>query len=115
MSRLLKVAALLKRELAPKIQEIIPPDFGIVSITQVLVQSDLKEATIYISCLESTSEANVMRLLETNIRKLQDFINRRLSMRYVPKLKFKLDTGKTNTENVDKLLWEINREEKKAK
>jgi len=107
MRRVQRVEAQLRRELAPQIKEILGEKFGLVTLTHVAVQADLKEAKIYISCLESGSEGKILKVLAKHLPQFQQRLNRRLQMRTVPRISFFLDRSWENLDKVEELLLEI--------
>lgn len=103
------MAALLKKELAPLIEENLDKNLGIVTLTDVELQPDFKEAKVYISCFEDLNEKKVLRSLEEKAKEFQHILGRRLRMKFTPKITFVIDSGLENVGKVEKLLEEINR------
>lgn len=106
MRRLSQVAEVIKQELAPLIQNELPVEFGLVTLTDVEVQDDLKQAKIYVSCFEGDFD-KLLKVLEKNRSKFQKNLNRRLKMKYTPKIQFIPDKGFQNVCRVEDLLDKI--------
>lgn len=67
-------------------------DQGLVSITEVLVTPDLRHATVYVSHLgEESTHAEVLAGLQRAAPFMHAELMRRLKMRHVPQLEFRLD------------------------
>lgn len=65
---------------------------GLVSITEVVVSPDLRHANVYVSHLGNEAErAEVMKGLEHSQSYLHNELTKRLKLRYVPAIHFKLD------------------------
>ncbi len=65
---------------------------GLVSITEVVVSQDLRHANVYISHLGNEAErGEVMKGLEHSQSYLHNELTKRLKMRHVPAIHFKLD------------------------
>lgn len=98
------MAKLLKRELAPLIDEAIPEDLGMVTLTDVEVQRDFKEAKVYISCFNQSRENDVLKVLDGKLKDFQKILGSRLEMRYTSKISFHLDHSLKNVDKVEHLL-----------
>lgn len=109
MRRIEQVAKALKKELAPRVEELLGQKYGIVTLTDVKVQSDLKEAHVYVSCLDSKMEKKILQVLEKSAKDFQHFLGRRLQMRYTPKIIFRVDKGYENVDKVERLLSKIDK------
>lgn len=112
MRRLERVSAQLQKEVAIFIKELIPEERGLITVTAVEVQPDLKEAVAYISCFEKENQKQILRELDEVSPQIRRLLGTRLKMRYTPKLTFKIDESIENTSRVEELLSEI---KKKAK
>lgn len=84
-----EISQLLQRSVKdPRISE------GLVSITEVVVSPDLRRATVYVSYFgEESARAGVMQGLEHAAPFLHQELVRRLTMRNIPQLVFKLDSS----------------------
>lgn len=113
MRRVQQVAAVLKKELALLADKAIDKNFGIVTLTGVDVQPDLKEAKAYVSCFEQNSEKEVLKILNAKANEFQHIMGRRLRMKFTPRIKFLLDRGIENVDKVERLFEEIDKKKGK--
>jgi len=109
--RIERVVAQLEKELSCIItQEIKDPRLGLITITHLVLTPDLKEATVFFSSLGEKQQA-----LET-LQRAKGFIRtslaRRISIRHVPELEFRLDDSLEYSQNINNLLNEINNNHK---
>lgn len=80
----------------------------LLSVTQVRVTKDLKGATVFISSLKhSPTPAEILDELQEAARDIQIEINKKLRMKYCPRLKFLNDDGGDHGEKIDQLLSQI--------
>src|SRR3990170_3243506 len=91
--RVQKVAELLRQQLAIMVKETLPEDLGIVTVMDVQVSTDIKNAMVYISCLDEACQDEVFKRLTDKTKDFQHILGRQLQMRYTPKLTFKIDQG----------------------
>lgn len=109
MRRVQQVAKVLKKELASLIYKTLDNQFGIVTLTNIEVQPDLKEAKGYISCFERSFQKEVLKILNEQTKEFQHILGRRLKMKFTPKIIFLSDRSLENVAKVEQLLWEINK------
>lgn len=105
--RVQKVAELLRELLAELIKENLSEELGLVTLTAVNVSNDLKEATVYISCYDKSSEEEVLRTLEQQTRGFQRQLGRQLVMKFTPRLTFKIEQGLEKINRIEEILNEI--------
>lgn len=80
----------------------------LLSVSQVRVTKDLKGATVYISSLKySPTPQNILEDLQAAAKDIQIEINKRLRMKFCPRLKFYNDDGGDRGEKIDELLSQI--------
>ncbi len=104
--RQLRVNELLKRELSVIITRELSFAEALVTINQVDVTPDLKNAHVYVSVLGNGSE-KVMKELETHRVVLQSALARHVVLKYTPHLIFHLDHSIERGTRVIKILQEI--------
>jgi ribosome-binding factor A len=90
-----RVADQIQRELAEVIRlELKDPRVSLVTITDVVVTSDLEQAKIYVTSLSPTVEhAAVLAGLQRAAGFLRSQLSRRMKLRIVPALSFDYDTS----------------------
>jgi ribosome-binding factor A len=104
--RMLRVNALLKRELSGIIAREITFEAGLVSINQVDVTADLKNAHVFVSVL-GASGPDVITELEAHRAVLQSELARHVALKYTPHLVFHLDDSIERGARVIKIMQEI--------
>ncbi len=105
--RLLRVNELLKRELSALL--VREMNFGnvLVTVNQVDVTPDLKNAHVYISVLGSEGRKEVLPKLEANRAALQSDLSKHVVLKYTPHLVFHLDDSIERGSRVLEILQEI--------
>jgi len=92
--RVVQVQAELQRRIAEVIQRKVsdPRIEGMISITQVDVTPDLREATAYVSILPSDLESKTIHGLKAAERHIQKLVGKLVSFN-MPHLRFRLDSS----------------------
>jgi ribosome-binding factor A len=104
--RLLRVNKLMKRELSAIIARDITFEQGLVSVNQVDVTSDLKNAHVFVSVLGAPG-GPVISQLEENRGPLQATLAKHVVLKYTPHLVFHLDESIERGARVIEILQEI--------
>jgi ribosome-binding factor A len=91
--RLLRVRELLKREIGEAIRSEIPiQQAGLVTVNDVDVAGDLKNAKVYLGLLGTTEQKKTaFKLLNENRTRIQSLVAKTVVLKYTPKLKFLFD------------------------
>jgi ribosome-binding factor A len=105
--RLLRVNELVKRELSGIIAREITFDSAIVSISDVDVAPDLKNARVFVSVLGDETAASVMAKLEAHRAILQAELGRHVVLKYTPHLVFHLDDSIQRGARVIEIMQEL--------
>ncbi len=96
-SRPLKVGEAIRHALSDILirGELHDPDLADASITvsEVRVSPDLKNATVFVMPLAGAKREEMVEALERASQELRRLAASRLSLRYTPRLHFKLDTS----------------------
>ena len=113
--RNLRVAKLIKEELATLIQEKFPlKQYGLVTLTNVDVSPDLKNSTIYFTSLnnkKSNSELTVE--LNQNVGHFRYEVSKLLTSKTVPSLCFKYDQSMERVQRLNTIFELVNTESEK--
>jgi ribosome-binding factor A len=104
--RKVRVAPLLREELAKLILRDIELPGGIITITDVDVTEKLDYARVKISVLPSSLSQKGLGLLQDGAGRLQHDLLRILNIKPMPYLQFSLDEGAENASNLEKLFIE---------
>jgi ribosome-binding factor A len=101
-----KVAELLHKEISQLIQfETRDPRLGFVTVTDVEVSPDLRQARVYVTTLSDEAKAqDTLTGLINASGYFRHKLSQSLSLRYIPELTFKLDTSLEHGLRIDNLL-----------
>jgi ribosome-binding factor A len=107
-----QVAELLHQEISQLIQHRTrDPRLGFVTVTGVDVSPDLSLARVHVSVLgDATDTETTLEGLNSAAGYFRRELGQSLSLRFVPKLTFKLDTSLEHSLHIDKLLDSIKEE-----
>ena len=107
-----QVAELLHEEISQLIQhDTRDPRLGFVTVTGVEVSADLRVAHVYVSVLGDESEAqSTLAGLASAAGFFRHTMRQTLSLRYIPELRFKLDTSLEYGSRIESLLETIKNE-----
>ena len=103
----------IQRELADQLRRLKDPrvsQVGMVSITRVDTTGDLRYARVYVSVLEKTREADVLKGLKSASGFLRRELGHALQLRYTPELQF---TGDDSIQHGAHILELLRKEEEK--
>ncbi|MGY6552281.1 MAG: 30S ribosome-binding factor RbfA [Erythrobacter sp.] len=75
-----------------------------ISVTEVRMTPDLRNATAYVKPLMGADEDEVVRALRQNTAFLQREVAQRLSLKFAPKLKFRKDESFAEADRIEALL-----------
>ena len=75
-----------------------------ISVTEVRMSPDLRQARVYVKPLLGGDEANVLAALRRNTAYLQREVAQRLGLKFAPKLQFHADESFDEAERIDRLL-----------
>lgn len=112
MGRMDRINQLIKREVGKIIQQDMQdPRFQFVSITQVRVSPDLKNACIGFSFLGDREQAqNVQDALERAAGLIRHLVSQKIELRHTPKIEFEYDPSLNYSAGVEEVLENIKRD-----
>ncbi len=90
---------------APGVMEINPAE---ISITEVRISPDLKNATAYVSSLGGKDIDGVLEALNDQSKEFQKEINRQTNLKFTPRIRFINDKSFDEAGRIEELLSEIN-------
>ncbi len=105
--RLLRVNELLKRELSSTIARDLSFDGVLVTVNQVDVTPDLKNAHVFVSILGKEGRSAVLPKLEANRVALQAELSKRVVLKFTPHLVFHLDDSIERGSRVLEIIQQI--------
>ena len=112
--RIEKIQELMKQEISKIIlQELKDPRIGFVTVTQVEVSRDLSLAKVYISIMGSEEQIEESwKGLQSSLGFIRREVGHRIRLRITPELRFVLDKSLDYSDHIQKLLLQIERDEK---
>ncbi len=106
-----RVSDLIREEIADIIlNKIKHKTLGFITVTGAKVSDDLRNATIYLSVLKEEDAEKTVRKLGESAAFIRGELGRRLKMKFVPTLTFRIDKSIQYGMKIDKLLDEIKSE-----
>ncbi len=103
-----RVGDLLREEIAEiVIHRLKDPRIGFVTITGVDVTDDLKIAKIYVSIFKDEDKKTTLEILNSAKSFIRSELSKRLRMKSIPSIDFRLDTSIEYGNKIDKLLKKI--------
>lgn len=107
--RSVRVSDLVREEVADIIMNRVKyKTLGFVTVTGAKVSNDLRNATIYVSVLNVEESDRTVSKLNSLGPFIKGELGKRLKMKYVPSLRFRIDESIVYGMKIDKLLSEIN-------
>ncbi len=103
--RSVRVSDLIREEVADIIMyKIKHKNIGFVTVTGAKVSPDLRNATIFLSVLKDDEKEKTVRKLNESKSFIKGELGRRLKMKYIPKIIFKIDEAVEYGRKIDTLL-----------
>ncbi len=110
--RIQRVNQLIKKELSQiLLKEFDYPKDILVTLTRVKTSIDLNEVKVCVSVIPEREIEKIIKLLNQNLRQIQQKIGERLEMRIIPKIRFVEETKTREAARIDELLEKIKEEE----
>lgn len=82
-------------------------DSASITVSEVRISPDLKNATAYVMPLAGINKESVMKALSDNASRIRHLMIKRIVLRSAPKLHFKLDTSYEVAHRVSELLNQV--------
>ena len=90
------------------ISEVFIPEAGLLTVTKVTVTDDLKIAKVYLSFLENKKPIeDVLEILESKKKLIRRYVGLKLTLKYIPQLKFFYDDSIEHAQRIDDLIQKI--------
>ncbi len=103
-----RVGDLLREEIADLvIHRLKDPRIGFVTITGVDVTDDIKIAKVYVSILEDEDKKTTLEILNSAKSFIRSELSKRLRMKFIPSIEFRLDTSIEYGNRIEKLFKKI--------
>lgn len=104
--RPLRVAQLIRDELAKLFLREVEFPNALVTITDVDVSKKLDVAYVYVSVIPSKNEAKVIEILGASRGALQHLLEKKLNIKPMPYIVFEIDRGPDHAARIEKKLRE---------
>jgi ribosome-binding factor A len=103
-----RVGDLLREEIADIImRKIKDPRLGFVTVTGVDITEDLKIAKVFVSVLKEEERESALAVLASAKSFIRSEVAKRVRMKNIPSLEFRIDTSIEYGSRIDKLLRDI--------
>ncbi|TAL27858.1 MAG: 30S ribosome-binding factor RbfA [Nitrospirae bacterium] len=102
-----RVGDLIREEMAEIIMKLKDPRIGFITVTGVKITEDLKLATVYISVLKQEEKETTLEILNAAKGFIRAELAKRVRMKFIPALTFRVDESIEYGNKIEKLLKEI--------
>jgi len=103
-----RVGDLLREEIADIImRRVKDPRLGFVTVTGVDITDDLKIAKVYVSILKDEERETALSILNAAKNFIRSEVGKRVRMKFIPTLEFRVDESIERGDRIDRLLREI--------
>jgi ribosome-binding factor A len=110
--RIKKVNEILKRETGMIVEKEVDLPKGVfLTITKVDTARDLKGSKLYVSVFPEDRTGEVLGILSREIYGIQQVLNRRIKIRYVPKIRFLEDKQLEKARKIEDILETLKKRE----
>jgi len=110
--RIQRINELIKKELSRiLLKEVEFPKNVLVTITRVETLTDLRETKVFLSCLPETKTAFILEILNRRIYNIQQVLNKRLKMKFIPRIKFIEEKETVKAGRIEEILEKLKKEE----
>ncbi|MSU70880.1 MAG: 30S ribosome-binding factor RbfA [Opitutus sp.] len=109
-NRTIRVNELVQREISDILRKRYQSESVVVTITEVRVSPDLRDARVFVSVLGDDELATAkLRWLRSKAGEIRDEVARRVVLKYLPKFEYVLDQSALRGTRILKMLDEIER------
>ncbi len=103
-----RVGDLIREEIADIIMhKLKDPRLGFITVTEAQVSDDLRHARVYVSVLEDVKKNETLKILASSARFIRGELSKRVKIKFIPELVFKLDKSIEYGAKMDKILNKI--------
>jgi ribosome-binding factor A len=107
-----QINEMLRAELSLLMSRESPIPNGLITITRVKCSPDLKNATILISVLPENVSGTALSKVRAQNSYYNNNLRKKLSIKFIPKLTWKIDSQERYAASIDRVLDEIHLEPK---
>jgi ribosome-binding factor A len=110
-----RVSDLLREEIADIIiYKLKDPRIGFITVTGVDVTDDLKTSIVFLSVLREEDKKPTLEILNSAKSFIRSELSKRLRMKFIPSVEFRLDPSIEYGSKIDKLLDEIRKKDESS-
>jgi ribosome-binding factor A len=103
-----RVSDLLRKEIADiVVYRLKDPRIGFITVTGVDVTDDIKMARVYVSVFQDEEKKTTLEVLNSAKNFIRSELSKRLRMKFIPSIEFRLDTSIEYGNRMEKLLKKI--------
>jgi ribosome-binding factor A len=103
-----RVSDLIKEEVADIIMhKLKDPRLGFITVTEARVSDDLRHANIYVSIFEDAKKDETLKILTSSVRFIRSELGRRVKIKFIPELVFKLDESIEYGARINRIFKEL--------
>jgi len=114
--RIDKVEKLIKEEISSIfLQKINEQELGFLTITNVKISPDLKVARVYFSVFEKEKREFALEKINSKLKFIRSELAHRISIKFVPELKFFIDDSLDYVEKIEVLIDRIHKQDDNKK
>jgi ribosome-binding factor A len=108
-----RVATLIKECIGEALtRDIDTSGYGILTVTDVFVTSDLRLAKVYVSHFRSQkTNEEILKFFEDNLKQLRMMVGRQVQLKFTPELKFYIDQTMEKVQRLEEIFQQIHKEE----
>lgn len=108
-TRIAKINSLIQKNISEIITRDISLKAGVfVTVAKVDTTPDLRYTRIFVSIFPEKEIDYAIKTLGKELYRIQGALNKKLVMRPLPKIEFKIDMTESKADEIEKLLKEIN-------
>ncbi len=109
-NRLDKLNSLLQQLVGEAIRPHLEGENGLVTVTKVETSGDTKWAKVWVSIVGGDDD-KILATLKKNIYDIQGDVNRKMTLKLIPRLQFHLDTSPRYAQHINNLIQKIHEED----
>lgn len=103
-----RVSDLIREEIADIIMnKLKDPRVGFITVTGAKITEDLKLATVYVSVLKPEEKKGTLEILNSAKGFIRAELSKRVRMKFIPSLTFRVDESIEYGDKIERLLKEI--------
>ena len=103
-----RLSILLREEIADILmKKVKDPRLGFITVTDVELSPDLKIARVFISVLKEEDREVAIEILNAAKGLIRSEVSKRVRVKFIPVIEFKIDKSITHGDRIDRLLSEI--------